>query len=77
MESTGDYWKPFYYLLEDAVNVMLVNPRDAHTRPGRKTDVSDAAWLADLGAHGAVAGLIGPAASNPAVTRSDPGRAPI
>jgi transposase len=52
MESTGDYWKPFYYLLEGAVNVMLVNPRDAHNRPGRKTDVSDAAWLADLGAHG-------------------------
>ena len=52
MESTGDYWKPFYYLLEDAVNVMLVNPRDARNRPGRKTDVSDAAWLADLGAHG-------------------------
>jgi transposase len=45
-------WKPFYYLLEDAVNVMLVNPRDARNRPGRKTDVSDAAWLADLGAHG-------------------------
>src|SRR5271170_4403835 len=52
MESTGDYWKPFYYLLEDAVNMMLVHPRDAHNRPGRKTDVSDAAWLADLGAHG-------------------------
>ena len=52
MESTGDYWKPFYYLLEDALNVMLVNPRDARNRPGRKTDVSDAAWLADLGAHG-------------------------
>jgi len=52
MESTGDYWKPFYYLLEDAVNVMLVNARDARNRPGRKTDVSDAAWLADLGAHG-------------------------
>jgi transposase len=52
MESTGDYWKPFYYLLEDAVNVMLVNSRDARNRPGRKTDVSDSAWLADLGAHG-------------------------
>ena len=36
MESTGDCWKPFYYLLEDAVNVMLVNPRDARNRPGRK-----------------------------------------
>jgi transposase len=53
MESTGDYWKPFYYLLEDALNVVLVNPRDARNRPGRKTDlVSDAAWLAELGAHG-------------------------
>jgi transposase len=39
MESTGDYWKPFYYLLEDAVNVMLINPRDARNRPGRKTDL--------------------------------------
>jgi transposase len=52
IESTGDYWKPFYYLLEDGLNVMLVNPRDARNRPGRKTDVSDAAWIADLGAHG-------------------------
>jgi transposase len=39
MESTGDYWKPFYYLLEGAVNVMLVNPRDARNRPGHKTDL--------------------------------------
>src|SRR6476659_3524516 len=54
-------WKPFYYLLEDAVNVMLVNPRDARNRPGRKTDVSDAAWLADLGAHALVrASLVPP-----------------
>ncbi|MEV6096227.1 IS110 family transposase [Nocardia sp. NPDC051981] len=52
MESTGDYWKPFYYLLEDGLNVTLVNPGEARNRPGRKTDVSDAAWLADLGAHG-------------------------
>ena len=52
MESTGDYWKPFYYLLEDELNVMLVNPGEARNRPGRKTDVSDSAWLADLGAHG-------------------------
>ena len=64
MESTGDYWKPFYYLLEDAVNVMLVNARDVRNRPGRKTDVSDAAWLADLGAHGLLrASLVPPAPS--------------
>ena len=60
MESTGDYWKPFYYALEDALPVMLVNPREARNRPGRKTDVSDAAWLADLAAHGLVRGSFVP-----------------
>ena len=46
MEATGDYWKPFYYLLEDApFEVMLVNARQVKNLPGRKTDVSDAAWL--------------------------------
>lgn len=52
MEATSDYWRPFYYVLEADFEVMLVNPRDAKNVPGRKTDVSDAAWLADLGAHG-------------------------
>ena len=52
IESTSDYWKPFYYLLEEALPVMLVNAKAARNVPGRKTDVSDAAWLADLGAHG-------------------------
>jgi transposase len=54
MEATGSYWKPFYYLLEDlpGVEVMLVNAHDAKNLPGRKTDVSDATWLAQLGAHG-------------------------
>jgi len=55
MEATGDYWKPFYYLLEDApFEVLLVNARHVKNLPGRKTDVSDAAWLAQLGAHGLV-----------------------
>jgi len=55
MEATGDYWKPFYYLLEDGpFEVMLVNARHVKNLPGRKTDVSDAAWLAQLGAHGLV-----------------------
>ena len=56
MEATGDYWKPFYYLLEDldGVEVMLVNAREAKNLPGRKTDVADATWLAKLGAHGLV-----------------------
>lgn len=56
MEATGDYWKPFYYLLEDlpGAEVMLVNARHVKTVPGRKTDVADATWLAQLGAHGLV-----------------------
>ena len=61
MEATGDYWKPFYYLLEDApFEVMLVNARHVKNLPGRKTDVSDAAWLAQLGAHGLVRGSFVP-----------------
>lgn len=52
MEATSDYWKPFYYLLEESLPVMLVNARHARNLPWRKTDVSDAAWLAQLGAHG-------------------------
>jgi transposase len=61
IESTAAYWKPFYFLLDDALEVMLVNARAARNLPGRKTDVSDAAWLADLGAHGLVrASLVPP-----------------
>ena len=54
IESTSDYWKPFYYLLEDALPVILANAKAVRNVPGRKTDVSDATWLADLGAHGLV-----------------------
>jgi len=61
MEATSDYWKPFYYLLEEApFELMLVNARHAKNLPGRKTDVSDAAWLAQLGAHGLVRGSFVP-----------------
>jgi transposase len=61
MEATGDYWKPFYYVLEDGpFEVMLVNARHVKNLPGRKSDVSDAAWLAQLGAHGLVRGSFVP-----------------
>ena len=61
MEATSDYWKPFYYLLEDGpFEVMLVNARHVKNLPGRKTDVCDAAWLAQLGAHGLVRGSFVP-----------------
>jgi transposase len=52
MEATGDYWRGAFYLLEDCLNVILVNAAHAKGLPGRKTDVSDAAWLCQLGECG-------------------------
>ncbi len=52
MEATGDYWKPIWHLLEDDFELMLVNARDVKQVPGRKTDVSDAAWLCRLAEAG-------------------------
>ena len=55
MEATSSYWKPFYYLLEDSgFELVLANAADVNNMPGRKTDVSDATWLAQLTAHGLV-----------------------
>ena len=50
MEATGVYWCPVWHVLESmaGVDLLLVNPRHAQNLPGRKTDVSDAAWLAQL-----------------------------
>src|SRR5215211_939121 len=54
MESTGVYWKPVYYALEHRFTVWLCNARHVKKVPGRKTDLSDAEWLADVAAHGMV-----------------------
>ncbi len=54
MESTGVYWKPVFYLLEDVVECWLLNARHLRNVPGRKTDVQDAAWIAQLLEHGLV-----------------------
>jgi transposase len=54
MEATGDYWKPVYYLLEDGFEVQLLNAARMRNVPGRKTYVSDAAWIAQLVEHGLV-----------------------
>jgi transposase len=54
MEATGDYWRGAFYLLEDCLNVILVNAAHVKGLPGRKTDVSDAAWLCQLGECGLV-----------------------
>jgi transposase len=52
MESTGEYWKPVYNLLEGQVEVLLVNAAHVKNVPGRKTDKADARWLAKLLRHG-------------------------
>jgi transposase len=48
MESTGVYWKPVWNLLEGRVELMLVNAREVKQLPGRKTDVKDSQWIAQL-----------------------------
>lgn len=52
IESTGVYWKPVFNILEDTLTVILINPEHARALRGRKTDVKDAEWLADLLRHG-------------------------
>ncbi|HEY8296028.1 MAG TPA: IS110 family transposase [Micrococcaceae bacterium] len=52
MESTGMYWKPIYNLFEGELTVLVVNAQHIKQVPGRKTDVSDAAWIAGLLRHG-------------------------
>lgn len=52
MESTSGYWKPIYNLLEESVELLLANARHIKAVPGRKTDVRDCEWIADLLRHG-------------------------
>ena len=54
MESTGVYWKPVYYILEDEFETWLLNAQHLRNVPGRKTDVKDAAWICQLVEHGLV-----------------------
>jgi transposase len=56
MESTGVFWKPIYNLLENDFQVLLVNAEHIKRVPGRKTDVTDCEWIADLLAHGLLKG---------------------
>jgi transposase len=60
MESTGEYWKPVYNILEGHVEILLVNAQHVKRVPGRKTDVSDAEWLAELLRHGLLRGSFVP-----------------
>jgi len=52
MESTGVFWKPIFNILEGHLEVMVVNAQHIKAVPGRKTDIKDAEWLADLLQHG-------------------------
>jgi len=54
LEATGVYWKPVWHLLEGDFELVLANAQHIRNVPGRKTDVSDAAWIADLLAHGLI-----------------------
>ena len=61
MESTGDYWKPIYNLLElEDLQLLLVNAQHIKAVPGRKTDVKDAEWITRLLRHGLVQGSFVP-----------------
>ena len=54
MESTGVYWKPVWHVLEGSFSLVLAHAAHIRNVPGRKTDVNDATWIADLLAHGLI-----------------------
>jgi transposase len=60
MEATGVYWQPLWHVLEDAFELMLVNARHVKQVPGRKTDLSDAAWICQLMEAGLLRGSFVP-----------------
>lgn len=60
MEATGVYWKPVWHILESDFQLTLANAGHVKNVPGRKTDVKDAVWLADLHAHGLIRGSFVP-----------------
>ena len=62
MESTGVYWKPVWHVLEGSFTLVLANAMHVRNIPGRKSDVNDATWLADLLAHGLIKGSFVPPA---------------
>jgi transposase len=60
MEATGVYWKPVWHVLEGSFELLLANAQHVRNVPGRKSDVKDATWLADLLAHGLIRGSFVP-----------------
>jgi transposase len=70
MESTGVYWKPIYAILEGAFEIVVANTQHVKKVPGRKTDVKDAEWIADLQCHGLLRGSF-PAQTHSGTPRLD------
>jgi transposase len=60
MESTGPYWKPVWNILEGSITLLLANAHHIKAVPGRKTDVKDAEWIAELLRHGLIQGSFVP-----------------
>lgn len=60
MEATGVYWKPVWHVLEGSFALVLANAQHVRNVPGRKSDVNDSMWLADLLAHGLIRGSFVP-----------------
>jgi transposase len=67
MESTGVYWKPIYNIVEGEFEVLVVNAQHIKNVPGRKTDINDAQWIAELLAHGLLKASFVPEAPQRAV----------
>ncbi len=67
MESTGVYWKPIFHVLEGEFEIFLVNAQHMKAVPGRKTDVKDAEWIADLLQHGLLKASFIPSSEQQAV----------
>ena len=67
MESTGVYWKPIFHVLEGDFEIVLVNAQHMKAVPGRKTDIKDAEWIADLLQHGLLKASFIPSSEQQAV----------
>jgi transposase len=70
MESTGVYWKPVWHVLEGSFALVLAHAAHIRNVPGRKTDVNDAMWIADLLAHGLIRGSFVPPIPRTRTSRS-------
>ena len=72
MESTSTYWKPPFYCLEEVMEVWLLNAAHMKAVPGRKSDVRDAEWIAQLLEHGLLRAVVRAATGDPPAADADP-----